>query len=300
MPNLKLADDRELILGERVKSGSLSNLFAGTLFNPNPTVVDSVKPLSRYERIMASEAEHAHTPVLVRVAKSAEFNDLIENAQKALAILHPENPADGTRFYRYYPKNYGLVTVDGKSAHIMEKLEDCVTLADVITAYPDGIDYRDMAWMCKRALVAIGYAHKQGILHGGILPHHLVLTLKDHGGRLVDWSCAVPSRTKVPAMVTAYEDYYPPEVPRSESAREGTDIYMLIKCLQRVLGGDPKTKEFPESVPEPIRGLFDLCLNDSVSMRPLDAFDVHDTFDKLLREAVGKPTFRPFSLSGPP
>lgn len=101
-------------------------------------------------------------------------------------------------------------------------------------------------------------------------------------------------------MVTEYEDFYPPEVPNSEPAREGTDLHMVTKCAQALLGADLKTENFPDSVPEPIRNLFGLCLDSNVHMRPIDASEVHDTFDKMLKDAVGRPTFRPFSLPGTP
>ena len=97
-------------------------------------------------------------------------------------------------------------------------------------------------------------------------------------------------------MITAYEDFYPPEVIQSKPALEGTDLYMMAKCVQALLGGDLKTNEYPDSVPEPIRNLLGLCLNESVNMRPIDASEVHDTLDKLLKEVVGKPRFRPFVL----
>lgn len=171
-----------------------------------------------------------------------------------------------------------------------------MTLADVLKAYPDGIDYRDMAWMFKRVLVGLWFAHKRRFIHGAVLPPHILLTLHDHGGRLIDWSYSTEPRVKVPAMVTEYEDYYPPEVLNSEPAREETDIYMAVKCVQALLGVDLKAKVFPDSVPEPIRVLLRLCLDESMHMRPIDASAVHDTFTKILQDVVGKPTFRPFLL----
>jgi hypothetical protein len=295
MTTVNLSDGRELIIRDKVLEGDISEIFDGTLFNPDP-VVEHKKVRTRYERIMDREAEQDTKPVMVKIAKQAYNNDLIERDVIVLGQLHPEKIASTSSFHRYYPTSYGGALVDGKQAHIMEEIKDCVTLATVLKAYPNGIDYRDVAWMLKRALVGLWYAHRQGVIHGAILPPHVLLTLGDHGGRLIDWSYSTDVRVKVPAMLNAYEDYYPPEVPSSEPAREGTDLYMLVKCAQALLGGDLKTKEFPDSVPGPIKDLFLLCLNDSVHMRPIDASDVHDTFDKLLKDAVGKPKFRPFTL----
>jgi len=297
MTQINLRDGRELIIRAKVIEGDISEIFEGTLSNP-PAVVEHKEIRTRYERIMDRESGHNSKPVLVKIAKDREFNDLIERDVSVLGQLHPENPSEPSSFHKYYPTSYGGigVLVDGKQAHIFEEIKGCVTLDTVLKAYPKGIDYRDMAWMFKRSLVGMWYAHKHKVIHGAILPPHILLTLEDHGGRIVDWSYSTPTRIKVPAMVTTYEDFYPPEVLHSEPAREGTDLYMMAKCVQALLGGDLKTKEYPDSVPEPIRDLLGLCLNENVNMRPIDASEVHDTFDRLLKEVVGKPKFRPFTL----
>jgi hypothetical protein len=299
MITIRLSDDRELILRERLWEGDISNFFDATLCDKNPTTDAPNRIRTRYERIMERASTGNTKTVLVKVAKQPYYNDLIERDVSVLGQLHPENGIKDRSFPKYYPTSYGGVLVDGNQGHIMERIENCVTLADVLRAYPDGIDYRDMAWMLKRILVGLWFAHKRDIIHGAVLPTHILLTLQDHGGRLIDWSYSTKPRVKVPAMVTEYEDFYPPEVPTSDPARESTDLYMVTKCAQALLGGNLKTKEFPDSVPEPIRELFDLCLNESVHMRPIDASEVHDTFDRILKDAVGKPTFRPFSMPEP-
>lgn len=299
MTTVNLSDGRELIIRDKVTEGDISEIFDGTVFNPNPVVVAHKEVRTRYERIMEREESQDVKPILVKVAKQTYFNDLIERDATVLSQLHPDNPKVPNSFHKYYPTGYGGALVDGKQAHLLEEIKGCVTLAEVIKAYPKGIDYRDMAWMLKRSLVGMWYAHKNGVVHGAILPPHILFTLGDHGGRLIDWSYSTEVRVKVPAMITAYEDFYPPEVLNSEPAREGTDLFMVVKCVQALLGADIKTKDFPDSVPEPIRNLLGLCLNDSVHMRPIDASEVHDTFDKLLKDAVGKPRFRPFTLPEP-
>lgn len=300
MTTIRLSDERELILRDRLCEGDISNIFEGTLCDKNPAKEVPKKVRNRYERIMDRAAAGDTRSVLVKVAKQPYYNDLIEKDVESLGKLHPEQGIKDRSFPKYYPTSYGGVLIDGRQGHILERIENCVTVADVIKAYPNGIDYRDVAWMIKRVLVGLWFAHKREIIHGAVLPPHILLTLHDHGGRLIDWSYSTKPRVKVPAMAPEYEDMYPPEVPNSEPAREGTDLYMAVKCAQALLGADLKTKEFPASVPEPIRALFGLCLNENVHMRPIDASEVHDTFDRLLKDAVGKPTFRPFSLPGTP
>lgn len=300
MTTIKVNENRELIIRERLWEGDISNIFDATLCD-NSFAKDAPKKVrSRYARIM-DQADAVNTrTVLVKIAKQPYYNDLIEKDIEVLGKLHPEQGIKDRAFPKYYPASYGGVLVNGLQGHILEPIENCVTIADVLRAYPGGIDYRDMAWMLKRVLVGLWFAHKRNAIHGSVLPPHILLTLHDHGGRLIDWSYSTEPRVKVPAMVTEYEDFYPPEVPSSQPAREGTDLYMAVKCAQALLGGDPKTKDFPDLVPEPIKALFDLCLNENVNMRPIDSSEIHDTFDRLLKDAVGKPTFRPFSMPETP
>ena len=148
MTTLSLRDGRELIIRDKVTEGDLSDIFDGTLSNPNP-VVEHKEIRTRYERIMDREAGHNIKPVLVKIAKDREFNDLIERDVSVLGQLHPENPKEPSNFHKYYPTSYGGigVLVDGKQAHILEDIKGCVTLETVLKAYPKGIDYRDMTWM---------------------------------------------------------------------------------------------------------------------------------------------------------
>lgn len=299
MTTIRLSPTRELVLHDKLGEGDISNIFDATLRDENSTLAATKKVRTRYERIMDLAASITSSPVLVKVAKQPYYNDLIERDIDTLGKLHPEKGPKDRSFPKYYPTSYGGVLLDGNQGHILERIENCVTVADVLRAYPNGIDYRDVAWMIKRILVGLWFAHKREVIHGSVLPPHIVLTLHDHGGRLVDWAYSTKPRVKVPAMISAYNDYYPPEVPNSDPAREGTDIYMAVKCVQALLGVDLKTKEFPTSIPDPIRELFGLCLNDNVHMRPMDASEVHDTFERLLKDTVGKPIFRPFLMPEP-
>ena len=43
-------------------------------------------------------------------------------------------------------------------------------------AYPDGVDPRDVAWMWRRLLVALGLAHRAGVVHGAVLPEHVLIS----------------------------------------------------------------------------------------------------------------------------
>lgn len=79
-----------------------------------------------------------------------------------------------------------------RQANVIELLDGFFSLAEVRAVYRDGLDPRDVAWMWRRLLVALGYAHRAGVIHGAVVPDHVLIHPGDHGLALVDWCCSVP------------------------------------------------------------------------------------------------------------
>ncbi|MDY7090476.1 MAG: molecular chaperone DnaJ, partial [Actinomycetota bacterium] len=48
-------------------------------------------------------------------------------------------------------------------------------------------DPRDVAWMWRRLLVGLGWAHRAGVIHGAVLEEHVLIHPEQHGLALVDW-----------------------------------------------------------------------------------------------------------------
>lgn len=237
---------------------------------------------------------------LLKLARRIADNDLIENEARVLAEINSRLNS-GSTFSYYIPKFLQSVRHDGRSGVITSFADGFISLAEIIRAYPAGIDFRDMVWMYKRVLVALGYAHSQGVLHGAILPPHVLVHPKDHGAVIVDWSYALTDpMERIKAMSLPYEDFYPPEVRRKELPKTGTDIYMAAKCAVALLGGDVKTDQIPDTVPEDIRDFFSPSLDEAVRRRPQGAWDLHVQFDALLKKVVGPPEYRPFAMPGKP
>lgn len=328
MPTITLGDKKSVTFGARLMDGDLCSIYAGTYKDANPAPAPPVNhpgPRTRFDHILDDDDEEIDTPVIVKICSDSSNNDLLEREVQVLGRLSSKDPSN-SKFNLYYPTSYGGFESRGKRCHILGLVSEYFTVEDVLKAHPKGIDYRDMAWMFKRTLVGLWWAHKSGFLHGAVLPSHILLNGQNHGAKIVDWCYSIPTRdmalldpprrsrpvgeadptdqlfanmTRIHALVTEYADYYPPEVPERRDASEATDIYMAVKCMVALVGGDVKTNEMPDSVPQEIQNLFKICMNPQRTMRPSKADDVHEAFDNLLKSIVGKPAFRPFSLPGP-
>src|SRR4029453_9406676 len=61
------------------------------------------------------------------------------------------------------------------------------SLAEVAAARPHGLHPRDPAGLWRRPLVPLRPGPRAGVIHGAVLPAHVLIEPDDHGVVLVDW-----------------------------------------------------------------------------------------------------------------
>jgi hypothetical protein len=236
---------------------------------------------------------------IFKVARSAADNDLMEAESKALRLLVPKL---GTCLAedRLLPQLIDTFMLKGKGAarrvNVLTRHDDHYAMTEVKAAYPAGLDFRDWAWMFNRALQVLGFVHRKGLVHGAVLPPHILVHPVSHGIKLVDWSYSVMAPQHIKARVAAFRDYYPPEVAAKGKATPGLDIYMLAKCSVYLLGGDPALGVVPASVPSAIRSFLQGCMLVAPTRRPQDAWVLHTEFNELLERLVGPKKYRTFAM----
>jgi serine/threonine protein kinase len=225
---------------------------------------------------------------LLKLPRRPADNDLLQAEAAALSTLH--NKAD-VSFRAYAPRLIESFTHEDQAkvrrvATITERQRGFVSLVDVRRAYPGGVDARDAAWMWRRLLTGLGWAHRAGLVHGAVLPEHVLIHPAEHGLVLVDWCYSVPSGTPVPALVAKHRAAYPPEVTAKRPATAATDIFMATGLMLRLI------RNPPESLRRFARG----CRYDRPRMRPQDAWHLLGEFDELLGDLYGPRRFRAFAM----
>jgi hypothetical protein len=225
---------------------------------------------------------------LLKLPRRPGDNDLMRAEAAALAKLAAEGDP---RFRAYAPRLIETFTHEDaagsrRTATVVERLHGFVTLADVRRAYPDGIDARDAAWMWRRLLTGLGWAHRAGIVHGAVLPEHVLIHPAEHGVALVDWCYSVAPGGTVAAIVAGHRAAYPGEVTAKRPATAATDIFMATGLMLRLI----------RKPPEPLRRFARGCRYDAPRMRPQDAWSLLGEFDELLENLYGPRRFRPFAM----
>ena len=115
-----------------------------------------------------------------------------------------------------------------------------------------------MAWIWRRLLLALGHAHDRDVIHGAVLPTHVLIHPEAHGLLLVDWYRQRPRRPRHRSQDSGHQ----PRVRGLVSARRcwrrtlptpAVDLEMGLRCMVYLLGGDPLTGSLPARVPAPIQ-----------------------------------------------
>lgn len=229
-------------------------------------------------------------PLVLKVAQHPSSNDLLQREAHALRLFATEGEE---RHRPYVPEMVETFTwrdpVNGANrvANILHRLDGFVSFADVHAAYPDGLDPRDVAWMWRRLLVAVGFAHRTGLVHTAVVPEHVLIHPEQHGLVLIDWCWSTTLGQSAPAILEQHRAWYPAEVTDRQPVTAATDIYMVAQCVAQLMGG---------LVPAPMATFLRGCRLPSDSYRPNDAWSLLGDFDNILAHLYGPRTFRPFTM----
>lgn len=244
------------------------------------------------------------TDAIFKVARNPADNDLVSNEGYVLRQLASSKEYD--QFHAYIPQLVDSFDYrDSTSPHARRvnvlalEAGPYYSLEEVRAAYPQGIDAKHMTWIWRRLLIVLGFAHMRYVIHGAVLPTHILIQPENHGLVLIDWSYALhePSPDEyIPAISTEYKDWYPPEVLAKELPRPGTDIYLGALCMLYLLGGDPVKGSMPESVHKRIQSFFRGTTLKGQAQRPQDALRLLDEFTQLIESLWGPRRFREFYM----
>ena len=271
-------------VGELFAQGEVCDLYSCTY---------STKKVAKHETIYdALLDDDDDRPALIKVVRDRMDADFVSREIKNLAALWPGGPEDA--FLRFLPQV--LASDEPRSLIVMPHYQGYVTLAQVSESFPGGLDFQDLAWMFKRLMSALGFAHSRGYVHGAVYPPHVLVHPTEHGARVLDWTYSVKIGQNIPAYAYDWDDFCAPEIRCKANAGPSTDIYMAGKCAIAILGGNVRTNAFPDKVPKEVRDFLLRCVDPAPADRPQDAWQLHEDFDAVLKKLVGKPKYRKLVL----
>lgn len=238
----------------------------------------------------------------IKLARQQNDNDLLALEASALERLWSGDPKRAM-FFPKLIESFGVRTpMQRVRANALEWLEGFVNLEQVRIAYPNGVDPLDMAWMWRRVLWALDYAHSKQLVHGALLPQNILIHPAHHGLVLADWCYSSTLRATayqpLTAIVARQRDWYPREVLAKQSVLPSLDIVMAARSMVYLMNGNPVTGTLPATIPATMRDYFATVVHYNAPLVK-DAATAAILFDELLAR-LGRPfhprAFRPFSV----
>lgn len=230
---------------------------------------------------------------VLKVVVDQRDADLLANEATTLNRLRKTTPEGDHPYYPEVLDSFAF-SVPGKPrrrANVLNLLEGYYSLEEVKAEYPGGVDLRDAAWIARRILYTLGSAHEAGVLHGAVLPSHVMIHPAKHGVVLVGWGSSVPINEAIRVRSRSYKDWYPDEVPNKMAATQATDVAMFARTYSWLI---PQTTEAA-----PFHTFTRGCRLPQQKMRPCDCFALLGELDELLARLWGKRKFHQFSMTSP-
>lgn len=235
---------------------------------------------------------------VVKIARSADDNDLMRAERRALKLLHTKILSNARRGV---PKLLDEFQVGKRETTVLERFDVGFVTAETVHERLSAVDTRTLVWMFKRLLVLLEWAHHCGLVHGAVLPSHVMfypdndgstgLDERKHTVRLVDWCYSVEykNRTRLSAWVPALEAHYPPELLLKQSVTPSSDIYMAAKLMVYLAGGVTE-------LPEPLFAVLRKCLQADLDRRYQKVADAFHDWQKAAELVYGPPKWVAFVL----
>ncbi len=237
-----------------------------------------------------------------KVARDPVSNAAVAREAEALRHLHAADPAGQfTPFLPTVLESFGYVggpNEPPRHANVLRlhpdvrsPADDLYTLAEVRAAYPAGLDARDVAWVWRRLLTVLGFAHAAGVAHGAVLPVHVLVDPADHKLVLIDWAAATLPARPTPPVPPAAPAAYRAWVAVDRYPSHAADVRLAARCMLALLGSADDTPPPPAADPAVVRHL-DRAAHAAAS----EAWQLRAEFDQLIDTLWGPRRFRPLTM----
>src|SRR5690349_1647614 len=155
-PFILRAGARHYTVERLLTHGDLCNLYAGTFTHADKKV-----------------------QVVIKIPVKPGDNDLVANEARILAHLSASKEYEKRRHFvsqlvnhfSYHEKETGAE----RNVNVLSYIDGLYSLKEVKEVYRGGIDPKDMAWIWRRLLIALGFAHTNHVIHGAVLPTHVLI-----------------------------------------------------------------------------------------------------------------------------
>lgn len=202
---------------------------------------------------------------------------------------------------RHYsvPAIRGILRMPDKKLALVMSYIPGPTLAQIIEKLSESgkrLDPEHVAWIVERVLNALRYIHHQGVVHGDLKPHNIIVEPDKHLASVVDFGLA-KIKPKAKSGNKGYTEFFSaPEVMNGGTIVPESDLFSLGITMIYALSGDVDAlvrKEVPSDTPEPLKKFIRKIIVRSPLSRPRwpnnpNEPDLWDEFLEVRKESFGR------------
>ena len=241
--------------------------------------------------------------VVLKVLRDRKNITQLDNEWDVLQTLQKSAARGADMFTRLLPEpvmrgNISAGTFDGRRVNIFRWAAGFHHTFDAVQrAYPQGIPPRASIWVWRRILEVLSFIHSSGLVHGAVLPPHLLVQKNEHGVRLVGYGCAGYAAKKIQFMADGYSSFYPAGIRIGSTLTPQLDVLMSARCIVAILGGNPADAYLPAEVPAPLAVLIRrVALGNPASSGVENAWQIREELGALADSVFGAPQFTPIFM----
>lgn len=241
-------------------------------------------------------------PIIAKISSEPSCNTWLEKDAAVLATLQNGEPhMQALQAYMPVLLDTFIMPHDRKHfrVNVVKAVPDLVSVADIITAFPNGLEAPQVAWVARRIIAQAIAAQMLNRVHAGITPDHVLVDPYKHEPLHIGWAHALKdpetSHERITHVVDRWRDIYPPEVFDKKIPDHRTDLYMAGATIVKLLGGDVVKRTLPATVPETMAKVVLRAIETSPARRPEDAVQYLDEFTRVVRGIWGR-VYRPLFM----
>lgn len=221
---------------------------------------------------------------LLKVLRNSADEPLFEREAEVLNRLHERAGANGVVLGTRVPepvaaqRNMAVYRWAGGFTHTFEMVR---------RIHQGGIPPVSAIWVWRRILEVLAVLREYHLVHGAILPNHLLIENGEHGVRIVGFSCADAAGAPLRAVSTDFERFYPAAVLGKQKLTPAMDMIMAARCVSYLAG---------ERVPTALAELLHHVGHDEPGPDS-DPWKLHRELGDLGKSLFGPPAFHPISMT---
>lgn len=143
----------------------------------------------------------------------------------------------------------------------------------------------------------LSFIHNSGMVHGAVLPAHLLVQENEHGILLVGYSSAGRAGDKLRMHPDQSESFKKMSKQPFPTLTPQLDLMMSARCMATILGGDPQGGTLPAAVPKRLAELIQqTALGNPSGSGQGDAWSIREELGSIATDVFGQPQFSPIVM----